>query len=61
MRPPPPRTDNDREPPAQKIALFLSRPQIEWLTVAVRCLPREPRKTLERALSQQLAEHSEVH
>src|SRR5262245_21680334 len=34
MRPPPLRLDNEREPPAQKIALFLSRPQIEWLAVA---------------------------
>lgn len=59
MASPPLRPNDDRT--TTKIALFLTRDQIKWLTIGLGALPRTVRKPLERELSQQLAEHVELH
>ena len=59
MRPPPPARSNDDQ--ATKIAIFLTREQIKWLSIGLGALPRAIRKQLERELDRQLAEHREVH
>jgi hypothetical protein len=59
MRPPSPGPHHDDR--TSKIALFLSREQIRWVTIGLGALPRTIRKQLERELDRQLAEHAEVH
>jgi hypothetical protein len=62
MRPPPPRPNDDlAKRDAQKIAIFVTRSQAEWIIIALGSLPRTVRKPLERTLDQQLCEHREVH
>jgi hypothetical protein len=58
MRPAPSPSSDDR---TGKVALFLTREQIRWLTIGLGALPRTVRKPLERELDRQLSEHAELN